>query len=265
MRKVRVLTQEEIDIIKKLYTEGIAIHKIASILKTDKKKVSKAIKEMGFKVTNGKFVRKYKINHNVFNKIDTEQKAYMLGYLMADGSIGDYNNQKCLQLHLNSDDEYILEYFLNIMDSNYPIRTRLIQSFNTISKQSYFNITSEQIYNDLIALNMKSKDSIPNIPINFISHFIRGYFDGDGCFSISSRGDAEFYIMAEQNFLIQLCDIFKQNNITFKSIKHQKANMYKIRKSGKREIKKIYDFLYKDATIYLQRKHNKMEEYIYGE
>lgn len=265
MRKIRVLTQDELAFIRESYEQGMAINKIAKALKTDKKKISEAVKSMGFKVGNGQFKRRYEINHSTFDKIDTEEKAYMLGYIMADGSIGNYNGQKCLQVHLNSKDEYILKSFLKIMESNYPIRTREINSFDTISKQSYFNVTSEQIYNDLEKLNMKNKNEMPNISKELIHHFIRGYFDGDGCFSISSRGDATFYIMAEKEMLCSFKEIFKNNEIEFTDIKHKKSNMFILRKSGRIQIQKIYNYLYKDSTIWLKRKRDKMEEYLNGE
>lgn len=264
MARVRVFSQEELDFIYNQYSKGIAINKIATELKTDKKKVSKAVKDMGFNVGNGQFKREYIVNHNTFKTIDTEHKAYMLGYLMADGSIGKYNNQKVLQIHLCQKDEDMLVKFLEILNSNYPIKRRTINSFDTVSNQSYIYITSEQIYEDLKALNMLNKSTMPTIPKKFINHYIRGYFDGDGCFSIGSRGDAEFYIMAEKEMLSEFKKIFKNNNIEFTDIKHKKEKMFKIRKSGRKEIQKIYNFLYKDSTIWLNRKREKMEEYLNG-
>ena len=261
MRK-RILNQEELDYIREQYSKGTSINKIAISLKTDKKKVSEAVKNMGFNVGNGQFKRKYKIDHNTFNNIDTEEKAYMLGYLMADGSIGEYNNQKILQIYLNQKDEDMLVKFLDILKSDYPIRRRTINSFGIISNQCYFYITSEQIYKDLKELNMLNKSQMPLISKELEKHFIRGYFDGDGCFSVYSRKDAEFNIMAEKEMLNSFIEIFKNNGIQFTDSKHRKNKMFKIRKSGKQEIQKIYNYLYKDATIWLKRTRDKMEEYL---
>lgn len=258
----RIYTIDEIEYMIDSYSKHMPIHAIAKNLKTNKANVSKILKDNNIKIRSGRYVRQYFIDEFYFRDINTEHKAYWLGFLLADGNIHLKGNQKLLQIDLKYEDKYILAELLKDMNSNYPIRDRKIITKYGESHQAFLRITSSQLFDDLLNLNMKNKNEMPNIPNNLYNHFIRGYFDGDGCFSVYKRGDAEFYILAELKVLESFAEIFNDNNININNIKHKKEKMFIIRKSGRHNIKKIYDFLYSNATIFLKRKHDKMGDYL---
>jgi hypothetical protein len=101
-------------------------------------------------------------------------------------------------------------------------------------------------------------------------HFIRGYYDGDGCFSVTKRKDRtensliyQFNITGMENPLRKMQEHLINNvGVVDNGLKHRKSTIaVTIHYSGKNVCKRILDYLYQDATIYLQRKYNKYKEY----
>ena len=102
-------------------------------------------------------------------------------------------------------------------------------------------------------------------------HFIRGYFDGDGCFSVIKRNDRknpnsktyQFNIIGMENPLRKIQEhLIKNVGVADNGLKHRKSTIaVTIHYSGRNVCKRILDYLYQDATIYLQRKYNKYVEY----
>ena len=60
-------------------------------------------------------------NEHYFDVIDTEEKAYFLGYLMADGNISTYNNQYYIKCACTKKDEEIIYKFKEVLDSKNAI------------------------------------------------------------------------------------------------------------------------------------------------
>lgn len=121
---------------------------------------------------------KYKsLNDHFFNKIDTVEKAYLLGWIASDGHIG----KRGFKIAIHQKDIKILEFLRDNICKEIPIR-----KFKTkTSKLCSFEINSQQISKDLCQwLNIKpgKKSDIVSFPKlnNFCLDFIRGYFDGDG-------------------------------------------------------------------------------------
>ena len=117
--------------------------------------------------------------------------------------------------------------------------------------QCVLSITSKQIYQDLLSLGMDKKMHIPKMSQELIPHFIRGYFDGDGCVSVSKRNDIEMKILGTESFLNEL-----NQYINFSQSRY-KRNIYEIRKGGINNALSFYKYIYKDASIYLERKYYK--------
>ena len=83
---------------------------------------------------------------------------------------------------------------------------------------------------------------------------MRGYFDGDGCITTARHGkDLRFEILGTYEFLTMY---EKTMNMNIKEPKQTKSKAFSVKHGGNRQVKKIYDYLYKDATIYLERKRD---------
>ena len=123
--------------------------------------------------------RKYDFNTNYFNKIDSEEKAYWLGFLYADGCI---THGEC-KLELSAIDKLHLEKFKQALNCNdKELRYRKEKNSYIL----YFN--SVALVQDLIRLGCMPRKTFlltfptyEQVPKTLIHHFMRGYFDGDGC------------------------------------------------------------------------------------
>lgn len=209
-------------------------------------------------------------NHDFFSKIDNEIKAYFVGFILADGCILDKrkNGQKKLAIGLHNQDIYVLERFKKELNSS-----RKISEFNN-GKGNYccFSVSSNKLCDDLIKLDITPRKSltakfdINNIPIHLRNHFIRGLFDGDGSISYcpykNNTIKSEIMILGTFSICNMVKNIF-DSLITDRAVKRkikQRKNIYCIRYAQKETIKKIYDYLYQDATFYLHRKKEKFNE-----
>lgn len=247
---------------KELYAQGKSLRNIANQLGIDRKKISKKFKEDGIIIRdpNKNHIRKAKrfkkVDESIFEQIDTEEKAYWLGFLYADG----YVNNKGVELTLKESDYEHIVKFKSFMHSEHKI------SYKKSTKSYRIAICSEKIASDLNKLGCTQCKSLTlkfpteeQVPKELIHHFMRGYFDGDG--SITVNSEKKFYVMS----VLGTSDFLdKYEKILLDAIKKDKPNKRThngqalgIQYGGKLQIKKIYNFLYRDATIYLDRKYNK--------
>lgn len=212
--------------------------------------------------TNKTYYRKWFLNEHYFKTIDTYNKAYFLGLIYADGCI--YDKDKLVEIGLNIKDIDILIKYKNELDYKKPFKYNKDNSV-------YVSICSHKMYNDLVNLGCTSNKSLTiefpsnNVLINnnYINHFIRGYFDGDGCLSISKNKQACLSILGSNNFLITLKNYLKSNyNIKCSIYKYDTSKIYKLCISNKEDIIKFSNLIYSDCNdIFLIRKKNKFIEY----
>ena len=216
---------------------------------------------------------RHTVDKDFFKEINAEEKAYWLGFLMADGCVykGASANSYRLQINLAKEDIEILEKFNKALKSSYNITTKTIH--NKRENKDYevvtLKINNTELCNDLMKLNVVPRKSVvaefPNIPEKYYRDFIRGYFDGDGCVTytqLDTRRKGKFQIVGGPNILLKFQEIFKKNDIEthYYSINHSKAD--ELMTASIPEIQKIFSYLYKDATVYLDRKYNKFLEFL---
>lgn len=230
--------------------------------------------------------RIYNFNQNFLSELNSPEKAYFLGLLYSDGCIfksKDWESYSIIfgQSEINKDIVYKIN---NLLESTYPIQSNLIGS-----KLFYkIELKSEQMFKDLQKLGVEPNKSLtcvfPNINEKLISHFIRGLFDGDGCVWNGKRkimkikdnshpsgyrerivhnvkftytGNYEF-VNTLQDYLVKYLDL-KKTKLNFSKAKNTK-HICTMEYSGRKQLKKFYDFIYKDATIYGNTKKLKFEE-----
>lgn len=124
------------------------------------------------------------LNVDFFKKWSAEM-AYVLGYFSADGGMF-INSGGSKYIHFVSTDYDLLRKVKNIVKSKHKIALKRKATGNW--KTTYIlQIGSQEIYNDLIKLglmpNKEKRLSLPQVPNRYLRHFVRGYFDGDGCVS----------------------------------------------------------------------------------
>lgn len=218
----------------------------------------------GSGITNGKGNpnQKYDVNLNSFFDKSSEEFAYFLGFFYADG----YNNVKQgkVVITLKSPDAEILEKFSNLFFGGRPLyRYRVKCQTNICNSVSSLMIGNRELSNLLASYGAyQNKTFKIRFPVwlnkNLWKHFIRGYFDGDG--SIEKHGRTYRLSIAsnlEFNTSLQKI-ILKHTGLNFGIIPQGKITV--LYKGGNRVTKTFLDWLYKDATIFLLRKHNRYQE-----
>ena len=224
------------------------------------------------KLHNVEYERKYKgtyyCNNNFF-KDESAESFYLAGFIAADGSVQYRKYSKILKITLSKKDIDHLEKIKKILESNHPIKEYTVKKSKLVDSNHEcveLQIANKNIVEDLAKFNIiPNKTKIYEMPEwllshQFLNHFMRGYFDGDGTITYCGLGKGRkilqlnFSILGTEKFIQQYREILSKNCNTncVKIINHH--SIYKIGYSGNNIVKNIYDFLYKDQTICLQRK-----------
>lgn len=227
------------------------VHPIYNLLK--KEKVFKA------HLNGDNKSRKYSLNEHFFKQIDTEEKAYILGFIAADGHIETTWNRVRIELHTKDRD--ILEKIKIAMNSEHPIKdvTRLEGYLHSI-----LNLNSKILVDDLIALDVTPNKSLilgnvcKHVPLDLVYHFLRGYFDGDGnlTYGVKYSSGTKYLvqIIGTKEFLTTSFDKYFETNCSL--FKYKTCDMYCWKVSKKSQVDDFIYKIYKDATIFLDRKKN---------
>lgn len=159
--------------------------------------------------------KKYLINENVFDVIDTPEKAYLIGFIAADGSVS--SNHYSLKITINKKDEEILHLFKKVLNSNAPIA---YCERNKNEKKYYYaslTITNKHIVEALNNIGILQRktwgNTIPNINDKYFKDFVRGYFDGDGCITNVKYKNASVSISGFENNMNKIAQKLIAHNI----------------------------------------------------
>ena len=273
MREINSKLNPYKDEIIRLYTEEkISLSEIARRYSCCNDIVRRLLKANDIEIRPFNYYsRKYTINHDFLDNIDTQEKAYFLGFFYADGSNNSEGNG--FNITLSSIDKEILEKFNKILDSNYKIRIEPGQKDKngyTSHEKAILSVTSEKLHKRLTELGAPPvKTSIIEWPDflrdDLIPHFIRGYFDGDGSFSSKGSTAVKVTIISTKNFLSGLKNYLNNQDIKTGSVSDinriNNENIGRLDIQAQSSVKAFMDFIYKDATIYLERKHEKYLDY----
>ncbi|MBF8984688.1 hypothetical protein IZY60_14185 [Lutibacter sp. B2] len=202
--------------------------------------------------------RKYKVDQDYFDVINTNNKAYWLGFILADGCLKKDTNQ--LSIGLSYKDRKHLEKFRTEIKSNKPISNEKATVKNKIHRTSYFRINNKKMYNDLLKYNVCNNKSCNEKPVileqQYSSHYIRGIYDGDGWISWG-KGWSELGFGMGYEILSFIRDNFEKyaGVKNYKIIPYKK--IYRYRLTSKKEILKALNYMYDNGNVYLDRKHER--------
>lgn len=259
------------------YNNKPSLSKICKKYNIAHKTVSDKLKELGIEVINHQ--NKIKFDEHIFDSIDTEEKAYWLGFIFADGYISgfDSNNKNIyhFEISLKGSDKQHLDKFNIFTKHEDPdhVKINKAECFNTgvICDRYRWTIRSKHLWETLNSYGcVPSKSLILQFPDkaifkdkSLIRHFIRGYWDGDGCLSYTNKEHTRacISVLGTKDFLTEMknnlplkCDYNLQNNNSEKDIT-------KVLSLHGRNAFDLCYYLYNDATIYLDRKYEKYLEY----
>lgn len=253
--------KDEIDI-KNLYNQGKNTYDLMRIYKLGYGTIWKILNRQNVIKRKSNDYRIYDIKLDFFEKINTEEKAYFLGWLYSDGNIS--KDLKAINLSLRIKDEEILIKL-----------DKLIHCENTIrrnGKNSVLRIYSRKIAKDLIKLgcmpNKTFKIKFPSyeiVPKELMHHFIRGIFDGDGSIGhIKNTYHQPFAnIVGTRHFCENLLKILKESNSYINGFLDYVVdkNTCVIRFTGN-NVFRLFNYLYQNSTIMLERKYNNFQNEI---
>lgn len=213
----------------------------------------------------------YDCDEDIF-KEESERAFYLAGFIAADGSLQDRGpSTKVLKICLSEKDASHLHAIRRALNSNHPIHQYLVKPSELVPIEHYcveLCIVSKPMFNDLAEYHIvPAKTFIYTFPAWMSSHplrhhYMRGYFDGDGCASHCGLGPGRtvvqkhFNLVGTKSFvsdymlaLVRDCDL---NPCTVGQGQNRK--IWSISYSGNGVTRRIREFLYQDATIFLARK-----------
>ena len=203
---MREQTINKIKLAEKEYILGnISLNEVCIKHKTDKFTFANYLRSKGISCR-----RKVFFDDTLFEDIDNEEKAYWLGFLFADGNITyDLDKTKYkIELGLATIDYNHLEKYKTFLKYNKDIK------FRSSTNSCRIIVGSKKACEDLIKLGCTPKKSLilkfpKNIREDLLSHFIRGYFDGDGSISICKNTNRlkTICILGTLNFLKRINNI----------------------------------------------------------
>lgn len=236
---------------------------IAKKYEVNPRTIARVLKENSIEIRNNNEYKCKRVDNNFFECINTEEKAYILGFIYADGCI----TNGALQIKISEKDVELLEKIKIVLKSEHKIGIYINENgYGIGNKYCALRIQSQKIVSDLSLLGViprKTKQLVfptsNQVSRDLLRHFIRGFFDGDGsvykhdtpCISFTGTYNMLYGIKQEMQ---------KITNTQANIYPYKDKDVFDYKVGGTNQMKKIYDYLYKDATIFLGRKKNKFEE-----
>lgn len=261
----KALTDEDILDICSSYTSGEKVETISRRHHIDNAKTRSILREHGIYVVKQNDIRKYTLDETYFDKIDTANKAYILGLLYSDGNNRVDNH--CIRISLQEGDVDILKKIQLELNSNAPLvfKDNLnIISSDGLSRRSQYCLTvcSKYMSDRLVELGVVPNKSLivtyPNlIKDEFVKDFIRGYLDGDGSISnlkqakVSFTGCYDLFVGFDEAIYSHLG--FRGH---FYHCKNKAPSTYSYVFYGEYNTRKLLKWLYDGADLFMQRKYN---------
>lgn len=259
-----------------LVQQGMSLTKIAQKFSTSRNTLSKKLKELGYEVINHQ--NETKFNDKIFDKIDTEEKAYWLGFIYADGYIDssplDPNKKSKYQFELSlkeSDVKHLYKFNSFMQHNKNNIKIGKVNLNDKTFFRCRWNVANKHLWETLNNYGCTPQKSLtlqfPEESVfkdkSLIRHFIRGYIDGDGCIShicsnsskthlspiISVLGTKEFLQKLQQLLGVTGCMRLNNdsNQVTYALQFSSNISRY------------LCSLLYDNCTIYLDRKYSRAQ------
>lgn len=261
-------TNVENEIIKS-YVDGTSVRALSLQYNYKYDRIYRLIKKANIQIRGNDFnSKKYHNNSHVFDVIDTEEKAYWLGFLYADGCVLGTKNLR-LQLALQISDIEHLKLFQSFMQANNPV---CIYNNNHNNQYCRIIIIDNYLCEQLVQKGCyQNKTGCITYPCGLDEqlhrHFIRGYVDGNGCITyykvkanpnrlaFALKIDSTKEMLFEFNKLLptknnkEIPKLYKRRN--------NDVNDYSLEYGGNKQVLKLLDYLYDNSSIYLQRKYER--------
>lgn len=261
------ISTEKSEQIISLYNSGLGSYLISKKLDISKTTVLDYLRKNNIqrRDNNGSLQRRYNLNQNYFNQINTPSKAYILGILYADGSL--YKDEWKLSIGLVEKDIEVLNFISKELESDRPYYFHNHQKKNPKHQNiNILSVNSKTLWNDCYKWGLvPNKTFIAKFPLHipnqYYFDFIRGYFDGDGY--VSKKGYRIEFVGTEELLNEIANQIHSKTGFTwsYNRKRHPEKNNNIITLSywGKNKCKAIAKYLYPNQDIFgMKRKKDKL-------
>lgn len=215
--------------------------------------------------------KKPEYNEDFFSKIDTKEKAYILGYTIADAYIGpnDIDYRCCLG------DREILDFIQSNVGGTVRISTKIDRIKRRFPNAS-ISIGNAKIVRDLnnICGGKKIDRKLPIIDESLNRFLLLGLLDADGSISFGKKKKTgqdwkHIEFTSSESICFGIKDILTKTSIEYSMKKRSNEDCFDVRLSSKNNnILRFLDFIYPDESfIVLKRKYEKAKalRHILGE
>ena len=256
-KMVKILSNGEVKSVVEEYNEGQSTTILGNKYNVSSTAINGLLKRRNVLLRSPGFHRNYAVDEGYFDKIDSEDKAYWLGFIVADGNI----HRTYLRIRLAAKDKQHLENFKKAISSQHPIP---LYKTNQGHSACRLIIGSRKIVDALsnysIVPNKRHILEFPDIPEGLVRHYIRGYFDGDGSISNINQTLQFSITTGSMPFILDLQErLSRACNLNKTKLKQRHHNTWAVSYTGNRQCRRIYDYLYANSTIWLDRKREKFE------
>jgi hypothetical protein len=204
--------------------------------------------------------RRYRLAETFFKEW-TSEMAYVLGWLFSDGNVD--SELRTFRIKLAIKDIDILRKIRHVLGSNARISivSQVLPSKKSVNRYALLAIHSRQVCKDLMALGCTPKKTkkfiAPGMPFSMASHFMRGYFDGDGSISFNPPNTIRLRIVSSNVKIINwMADIFRERLSIPRNVKKLK-NIWQCDYYGN-NARAICSWMYSDCReLYLERKRKR--------
>lgn len=219
------------------------------------------------------FNRKHHFNEKYFSVIDSEEKAYWLGFIMADGCIEVSSNSHesvRLAVILKNTDIHRLKKLAHSLEFNGQIfEKEIVDKRGFSTTRCELKINSKMLCSDLLKYGIvpkkTGKELIPCLNDDLIRHFLRGFFDGDGSITLSSNKKFYRFKLGSSSLIVtrQTQEYFHNYDVdvNYYVDYNYRRPFYVLESNCKEKCNQIFHLLYDDANIYLDRKYDRVLDF----
>lgn len=243
------------EMLEKYLSEGKTNQEIADIIGCVKSNIGHFVTQFGLT----EMQCKNKLPNYRFEKIDTKEKAYILGAICCDGAIGVGD---IVEMSVEKNDKEFVDFVASCINA----RVRIDDTFDRAKRRFPRARMNKKIpdVKTFVGGPTKKDRHFPIVKDELVRYSLLGAFDADGCLTWGRRKDKN-RIWQKVSFTTSLSIATGIQNVLYKHIgisttirpKSNKEDCFVIEFSNKADVLKFLDYIYQDDFVILKRKYSK--------
>lgn len=257
-KKIIFSTQENEQIIDLYLNKNKSLTEIGDLYKCNRTVIKRILLENNIKLRQR--TSKYTANYDIFEIIDSTEKAYWLGFLAADGCNYQREHNASILINLHQQDIDQLQKFKKFCNTNANIVSYITSAgYSNNTPMCKIVLNSKKMSIDLANKGIVPQKSLilqpPKIEKKYYLPFILGYFDGDGSlYKTSQYNNYSLSIQGTKEILLWICEVLNID-LPLEQRKNSDKNEYYIRCGGTNKPYQILQQLYNSCECHLERKY----------